>query len=493
MSPRERRDERLGRELRGLDVPDHRPDFFALLAQRLEQEDAVRTAPAAPAPAPRPRRPRFDWLRPPMVLGAAAAAVLVVVLAVTALLPDGDRSPLRPEPQPPITRLISASEVRTRVSTALSSLRSLSGEVTVECAVSFGFCFPPDTGGRTTLRWSFTTTAAGDERVTGIGRRDDVSYSAARREQRVVSEAFGSGVEARIVTGLPAGPPDVAARASVLRRDVASVVRAFLATTSDVPVTELTEQGRPAWRLVTPVEPNKLAGLGASGDQLEVVVDRESGFPLRITETLAGAFLNEVRLSNLVVDGPVDPDAFLLELPAGVEPFRQDAGFRSVPLGQLAAAAGYQLVLPTEAGLPPGYRVAEVTVAAEAQATGTEGGNPPSRGVVSVAYRRGFDRIVVTTRLTGTAEPCAERTGPPGSGRTACWADPLASGEGFVDQPQRFTVGGGALAGARAELVVSPRGIPHVWTVDDELVVTVAGDANAEELRRMAESFAPAG
>jgi hypothetical protein len=31
-----------------------------------------------------------------------------------------------------------------------------------------------------------------------------------------------------------------------------------------------------------------------------------------------------------------------------------------------------------------------------------------------------------------------------------------------------------------------------VWTVDDRLVVTVVGDANAEELRRMVGSFAPA-
>ena len=234
-----------------------------------------------------------------------------------------------------------------------------------------------------------------------------------------------------------------------------------------------------------------------------MLVDRESGFPLRITETLAGAFLHEVRLSNLVVDGPVDPAQFLLELPAGVQTFRQDAGFRSVPVAQVQRfpftcinqiwVVGYQPVLPTQAGLPPGYQLAEVTVAAQAQPTGTEGANPRSRTVVSAAYRRGFDRIVVTTRLTGTARPCATLTGPPGSSPTACWADPLASGEGFVDQPQRFTVAGGALAGARAELVVSPRGLPHVWTVDDRLVVTIGGDAGAEELRRMAESFGPVG
>ena len=467
------RDERLGQELRALDVPDHRPGFFAELAQRLERGKA----------------PRPAWRRPPLLLAGAAAAVLIAVVAVSTLLPGGRNDPVAP--RPPATQLISATEVRTRVSTALSSLRSLSGEVTVECAVGFGACSPPETGGRTTLRWSFTTTAAGDERITGIGRRDDVSYSAARREQRAVSDQFG--LEAQVVTNLPPGPPDVAARPSVLRRDVASVVRAFLSTTDDVPVTEVSEQGRPAWRLVTPVAPNKLAGPGGSGDRLEVVVDRQSGFPLRITETLAGAFLHEVRLSNLVVDGPVDPAQFLLDLPAGVPTFRQDAGFRGVPLAQVQAAAGYQPVLPSRASLPPGYQLAEVTVAGQAQPTGTEGANPPSRRVVSVAYRRGFDRIVVTTRLTGTARPCATLTGPPGSGTIACWADPLASGEGFVDQPQRFTVAGGALAGARAELVLSPRGLPHVWTVDDRLVVTIGGDAGGEELRRMAESFGPVG
>jgi hypothetical protein len=111
--------------------------------------------------------------------------------------------------------------------------------------------------------------------------------------------------------------------------------------------------------------------------------------------------------------------------------------------------------------------------------------------VVSVAYRRGFDRIVVTTRSTGTARRCSITL--PGSDPTACWADPLASGEGVLDQPERFTVAAGALAGAQAELVISPRGVPHVWTLDSRLVVTVAGDASAAELHRLVDSFAPAG
>jgi hypothetical protein len=463
------RDERLGAELRGLDVPDHGPEFFARLSRRLREE-----------PAPR-RRPAWQ---PPVLIGAVAAVVLAV-FGVSAVFTRDGGSPLRPSP--PATRLISATEVRARVSTALSSLRTLSGEVTIECEVAFGDCLPPDAGGRTTLRWSFATTAAGDERITGIGRRDDVAYSASRREQRALTDGRPP---AQVISNLPPGPPDQAARPSVLRRDVASVVRAFLSTTDDVPVTEVTEGGRPAWRLVAPVIPNKLAGPGGSGDRLEVLVDRETGFPLRITETLAGRFLHEVRLTNLVVDAPVDPATFTLDVPAGTQTFRQDVGFRAVPLAQVRAAVGYQPVLPAAAALPAGYQLAEVTVATQAQPTGTEGANPPSRNVVSVAYRRGFDRIVVTTRSTGTARRCSITL--PGSDPTACWADPLASGEGFVDQPQRFTVAGGSLAGASAELVLSPRGVPHVWTLDNRLVVTVAGDATAEELHRLVESFAPA-
>jgi hypothetical protein len=104
-----------------------------------------------------------------------------------------------------------------------------------------------------------------------------------------------------------------------------------------------------------------------------------------------------------------------------------------------------------------------------------------------VAYRRGFDRIVVTTRSTGPYELAPSD----GTGSVAGWDDPLASGEGFFDEADRFTVATGALAGAQAELVVSPRGTPHVWTFGDDLVATVAGDASAEELRRMVGSFGP--
>jgi len=453
------RDEELGSALRQLGVPAHRPGFYPRLLERLQEDDAGST----------PVRPASPRWRRPTLLATAAAAVVLVVLAASIVLPGEDGPGRLPGGIDVGPRVATAAEVRTRVTEALATARTLRGEVTLECEVAYGPCLPE--GGRTSLRWSFVTTAAGDERVTGIGRPDDVAYSVERGVQRELTD-LGEGPPAAVeARGLPAGPPDFAARPSVLRRELASLLRVFLDTDADVPVTESTDDGRPSWRLSIPVRPNKLAGPGRSGDRLDVTVDRQSGFPLQITETLGGSFLNQIRLSKLVVDGPVDPGAFSFDFPAGVRPFVQDVGFRRVRLEDAATVVGYQPLVPKQ--LPPGFTMAEVTVAPRSGPTGTEAMNPPSRNVVSIAYRRGFDRIVVTTRSTSGQQ----------------WEDPLASGEGVVDEPERFTVASGALTGARAELVVTPRGIPHVWTVDDRLVVTVGGDADRDELRGMIGSF----
>jgi hypothetical protein len=53
------------------------------------------------------------------------------------------------------------------------------------------------------------------------------------------------------------------------------------------------------------------------------------------------------------------------------------------------------------------------------------------------------------------------------------------SGVGEIDE----------LVVARAAGLPSPRGVPHVWAMDDRLMVTVASDASPEELRRMAETY----
>ena len=162
-----------------------------------------------------------------------------------------------------------------------------------------------------------------------------------------------------------------------------------------------------------------------------------------------------------------------MSLPADAEVMRSDAGFRRVPLERVAATVGYAPRVPR--AMPEGYRRAEVAVARRGGPTGVEGGNPAAADVVSLAYRRGFDRVLVTTR----------RAGPD----PAAWSDPLASGEGLPDRPRPVTVAGGALDGTRARLVVGPRATPHLWAIDEGLVVTVSGDLDAEDLLAVAGSL----
>jgi hypothetical protein len=69
------------------------------------------------------------------------------------------------------------------------------------------------------------------------------------------------------------------------------------------------------------------------------------------------------------------------------------------------------------------------------------------------------------------------------------WDDPLGTGEGFRDDPERIRVAAGALEGVQAELLIVPRNTPHIWAKTDKLVVTIAGDLSRAELIAVAESL----
>ena len=69
------------------------------------------------------------------------------------------------------------------------------------------------------------------------------------------------------------------------------------------------------------------------------------------------------------------------------------------------------------------------------------------------------------------------------------WSDPLASGEGFIDTPETVTLTSGAFAGSAAEVLIDPRAVPHLWAMNDSLVLTVSGDLSRSELLSVAESL----
>jgi hypothetical protein len=323
-----------------------------------------------------------------------------------------------------------------------------------------------------TQRWQFVLDAAGDVRLEGPSAGDVTTYDASTGVVRSAQHSASLGGDTLFYAerdGVAPGPPDQGPPTWILPDAFAAYVRAALAA-NDPAVHEVTYQGRPAWQLDVATVPNAIAP-ELSGDQFQITIDRPTGMPVRVAESKQGSVLRELRIEELAVNTALPSNAFRLAFPAGAEVMRSDQGFQTVGLDQVAGIVGYQPLVPS--WIPPGYRLAQVDVARESAPTGKEGGNPPSRMVVSLSYRRGIDQFLVTTRIRGTGT----------------WSDPLASPEGFNDQPETAIVDSGALSGTEAQLVLSPHTTPHLWALTNELVVTVSGDLSRAELARIAGSL----
>jgi hypothetical protein len=448
----ELRDELLGAALRELEVPEHGPGFEVMLRARITEEAA---APGRHRHAQRrghgpARRPAFR--RGPWALGLAAAAVVALaVLVITSTLPG-----TRP-------RVATAAEVRRAVARAWASAESVSGVLVLR----------ERTG--VSDRWSFILTADGDFRRDAQARGGTVVYRSETGIERALSPSESIPEEETLFaeerSGLPPGPPDLWSSSVILDRGLGSVVRA-LAAGGGGTVREISYEGRPAWLLDTDIRLNMIVPEIAP-DHLRITVDRETGFPVRVVATHDGEFVRETWIEDLEVDAPIPDDAFRLEFPPDAEVYRSDQGFRRMSLGELEAFVGYDPLVPS--WLPDEYELGEATASRKGSSTGAEGSNPPMPDVVSLSYRRGLDQFIVTTRPVGP-DP-------------SLWGDPLASGEGFRDEPELVRLQSGALAGMESELLIDPLAIPHIWVMTDRLIVTVSGDLSREELIRVAESL----
>lgn len=449
------RDEQLGAALRELEAPGHRPSFHSELHRLLAEESAARR------PVRRPRT-RARWALRVAVVAALAALAVVALDLVRSNDPPGPGIGVQPA---------TAAQIQARVSTALAGLQTLSGELVVR-----GRSYENAYGWDAPRRWRFVLTSRGDFRLTGLSHEENLSYDARRGVERTynTSESLGTGdLFANVRRGIAPGPPDGFPAESPLMTDFGALVRAFLAA-DDPRVVEVEYAGRPAWRLDVPAQVNAIVP-EFSGDEFSIWVDRETGLPVRIVERKEGRFLDELRIEKLAVDtAGARPQP--VRFPPGAEVMRRNDGFRRTGLAQIEPAVGYAPLVP--AWLPEGFEAAEVAVSTgRGGPTGVEGGNPPSTDVVSLSFRRGFDQIVVTTRLRNVPEYPGE------------WTDPLATGEGIVDQPESVALRRGVLSGVEANLLLVPRNIPHLWALMDDLVVTVAGDLSREELIRVAESL----
>src|SRR5262249_35956369 len=139
-------------------------------------------------------------------------------------------------------------------------------------------------------------------------------------------------------------------------------------------VREVTYQGRPAWLLDTSVP----ADADVLPDHLQITVDRQTGFPVRVLASREGHTIYQTRVKGLTVNPPIPGHAFTLAFPPGKQVFHIDFGFRRVALGDARRITGYAPLVP--ASVPGGYRLSEVMVAVKPRPTGT---NPPVGDIVS--------------------------------------------------------------------------------------------------------------
>lgn len=456
------RDEALGTALRALETPEHAPGFYTDLHRRLGQEGVARRADLRKRRLA--RRGGLRW----GVRVAFAAAVATAVWLVAGL-PDEGRVPdvVRPK--------LAAAQIQARVRTAFAGAETLTGEL-----VARGPSYENAYGWEGTQRWRFALTARGDFRLTGLTLEENVAYDAEQGVQRSLNPSESLGGDAHLFaaerTGIAPGPPDPGPIDPILQNDYGAFVRALLAA-DDLDVRETVYEGKPAWRLDVPAAVNQIVP-EHSGDHLAIWVDRETAIPVRVVEQKNGRALDELRVEKLVLDEPLPRTTFSLRFPEGMEVMRSDEGFRRVALDEVAGAVGYDPLAP--AWLPEGFELAEVAAAPGAgNPTGTEGGNPPSTDVVSLSYRRGLDQILVTTRLRHVPEwPDA-------------WSDPLATGEGYIDEPESVRLRRGALSDVEANVLIVPLNVPHLWALTDDLVVTVSGGLSRVDLVRVAESLGP--
>lgn len=447
----ERRDDELGAALRSLDIPEHQPGFHESLKQRLEQErvDAV------VVPHHRVKTPLAQRRGTRASRFAAAAAVVAVAVSV-GVVGTSDET----------VEVASAAEVRQKVVSAWRSADTVRGTLVVS---------NPGVFGRKPRRWEFAVTAEGDVRLSDRTLGSEIAYDVERNEERSlsVSESMqdDQALFASVRRGLAPGLPDQGPAVDLLDRHLGAVVRA-LAVGADATVEEITYRGRPAWLLQTDIRVNRIGGTD-SPDHLSVTVDQETGFPVRTVATRGERRVWTTRINRLRLNTDMPDDTFDLELPPDAEVFTSDLGFRRVALDEVEDRTGYAPLVPRD--VPDGYILSEVAVGTKPSPTGTEAGNPAMRDVVALSYRRGLAQFIVTTR--------------PAGGNPSRWDDPLATGEGYVDNPDTVRFSDGALEGNSGELLIDPLAVPHVWSVTDELVVTVSGDLTRAELIRVAESL----
>ncbi len=467
---------RIGALLATIEVPTATPRFWADLGRRLLTERAqpaplsidpvARLAgahpaapgfqPAAGAPkavatiADRAGRPRplQRWRRALTALGVAAVVLAAVagalVFGTSDRPPDGTRT---------------GRELALMVIDSLDTETNLAVDVTIES----------DGAAREAVR--LVLAADGSWSYSRIDTIDISTYDMTGGEARTLVVGADPSGEASLVgtltAGLGSGPPDLAATVPPILDDLAAVVPVLVDADAVRGRPDQTDD-QPSWTL----ERRLPTGPNGSEETWAISIDRLNGFPLAIERRRGEEVVRSTTFAGWTEVTDVGAEAFSTPFPDGIAPSLTAGPFVASEPGATDALVGRQAPVP--GWLPAGFELVAVRVAptgADGAPTTGGGTNPPDLAVISVAYQRGPQRLVLTTRVAGDE---------------TAWRDPFTDG---VGAPRRRQLGDGLLNGTQANVGTDGAGRARLWLVDDGLVFTVAGDITAEEAVRVAASL----
>ena len=527
------RDLQLGDAINALPVPPRDDEFRADLGRRLEVADAERAA-AGVGATDRPLRPWSARRRRWLLVTAAAAAAIVLGLALFGPGRGAVRNGVGPEPA-------TAAQIIRSALAATGSGRSLRGLVLSGTVRDGRF--------QVGVREKFVMSDDGSIAVQGRGTRNGgggpiadsipgstyrAVYDASARvetrvwhfskPQRAVSDRNGKvrrftfSDQAVIIRNLAAGPPDNASDFPAgspldeelpLARLRANMLQLLVdGSVSSASVRDTIVDGRPAWLISTTQLAPGNAPVPASLP-VTLVIDKATRLPISYRwmsiwmDSRPHRIALELRFEDLVVGGEVRPGTFTLRVPAhamvvaGAQDFGSPStqGYRAIDYQDahlLGTTIGWQPAFP--AWVPSGFRLASSTYLALPtwKPAGGDWQPEPDSASVSLAYRRGFDVVYVSSSLAADTVSGSYSTG--GNTYKGHFDDPFVQLYGpawryLKSRTRNVRLSSGPFAGETAHIVVDPSVLPHLWVTNGGNTVTVSGDLSAADMVRVAESL----
>lgn len=439
-------------------VPDDSPGF-------LNRVDDMITAEPLSVVAKHPHR-RVFAISGGLSLAAAIAAVALIVGAMN----NGGNAPdvaQQPKPQQPTVTQIQptlASDVSRNVVTAMRSLHAIKGDYTILQTPTI----PTDEYPKQTLKGSFALDEKGNY-FESVGSDSNgsgqtlMSFDATSGASKECS--FNDGKWACVTAADDLSEP------SFSRYWVSSAALANAIKDSRVDLVDATYDGKETWKLTFPLTANTLDPQPA--DSVSVMVDKKTNYPIDTVVSYKGHVVNEVSITNLVVNPVLTSSDLVVQTPKGAATTSSGSYiYKRTDLAGLRKKLGHDPVLP--ANVPDGFTMAEVMFVSDLNnGLGADWCGGADTNIAIVTYRKGLESFrVAVGDAKGASADC----------------DPWGVKRENVFLQDETTLTAGAFAGVKVRMGAYETG-SRLYGVGSRNSLSIIGDLSVDEFYSVANSI----